>query len=260
MSENITPAYREEKLLANIAGNDYEITPATRKEKLLSEIQGGGEKFIVNLIPDSPDFSGNMDKTVAEIYEAYQAGKAIYFRIYVSMDNYIDVPVTAVYANGAYTYPSFNAYLVTEDYLIYAFTGTANDGAKDSYAAEIKYFAAGEGLTLYGPYYFSNADNVTVAANSVEYVDCVILDYSASRTLPTTPITGDTKFLMATEADPGYGSLLIASLFSTPYYDDSDEVVSPASMRLLNVTNSSISVSSQEARVEFYCTVNLDVL
>lgn len=40
MSENITPAYREEKLLANIAGGDYDITPATRKEKLLAEIQG----------------------------------------------------------------------------------------------------------------------------------------------------------------------------------------------------------------------------
>lgn len=40
MSENITPAYREEKLLANIAGEDYDITPATRKEKLLAEIQG----------------------------------------------------------------------------------------------------------------------------------------------------------------------------------------------------------------------------
>lgn len=42
MSENITPAYREEKLLANIAGGDYDITPATRKEKLLAEIAAGG--------------------------------------------------------------------------------------------------------------------------------------------------------------------------------------------------------------------------
>ena len=42
MSENITPAYREEKLLANIAGGDYDITPATRKEKMLADIAAGG--------------------------------------------------------------------------------------------------------------------------------------------------------------------------------------------------------------------------
>ena len=41
MSENITPAYREEKLLANIAGEDYDVVAATREEKLLANIAGG---------------------------------------------------------------------------------------------------------------------------------------------------------------------------------------------------------------------------
>lgn len=53
MSENITPAYREEKLLANIAGGDYDITPATRKEKLLAEIQG-----LLSEIEGLPDTTG----------------------------------------------------------------------------------------------------------------------------------------------------------------------------------------------------------
>lgn len=36
----VTAAYREEKLLANIAGNEYDITPATMEEKLLANITG----------------------------------------------------------------------------------------------------------------------------------------------------------------------------------------------------------------------------
>lgn len=39
------------------------------------------KKFIVTLTPTSPDFSGTMDKTVAEITAAYNAGQEIVFDI-----------------------------------------------------------------------------------------------------------------------------------------------------------------------------------
>ena len=42
---------------------------------------GGSNKFIVTLTPTSPDYSGTMDKTPAEITAAYGAGQEIVFYI-----------------------------------------------------------------------------------------------------------------------------------------------------------------------------------
>ena len=92
MSENITPAYREEKLLANIAGGDYEITPATRKEKLLAEIQGlpdttGAQEGDVLVIgSDGPEWArvpGAIEEVTVEtagaVTQELDAGKIYHF-------------------------------------------------------------------------------------------------------------------------------------------------------------------------------------
>ena len=48
-------------------------------------------KFIVTLTPTSPDYSGTMDKTVAEINAAYEAGQEIVFRLYDSPVAHYDI-------------------------------------------------------------------------------------------------------------------------------------------------------------------------
>ena len=91
------------------------------------------KKFIVTLTPTSPDYSGTMDKTVAEINAAYEAGQEIVFRLITGADTYMDVAVTAT-LNGNATYPSYNAYIVDNihDILIFGFTGSTNDGTKQT--------------------------------------------------------------------------------------------------------------------------------
>jgi len=65
---------------------------------------GGSNKFIVTLTPTSPDYSGTMDKTVAEINAAYEAGQQIVFRLMVSSGVYYDFATTVTYI-GAHPYP-----------------------------------------------------------------------------------------------------------------------------------------------------------
>ena len=97
-----------------------------------------GKKFIVTLTPTALDYSGTMDKTVAEIDAAYKAGRKIVFRVMTSATTYMDVDCTARYFDNGYTYPSFNAYIVGDGgVLIYAFTNTINDGTKQTYNTEI---------------------------------------------------------------------------------------------------------------------------
>ena len=100
---------------------------------------GGSNKFIVTLTPTAADFSGTMDKTVAEINAAYEAGQEIVFRIYAEAGTYNEVDCTIRYKNGNNTYPSFNAYLVdsTNNVLIFAYTSVTNDGTKQTYHTNI---------------------------------------------------------------------------------------------------------------------------
>lgn len=100
---------------------------------------GGSNKFIVTLTPTAEDFSGTMDKTVAEINAAYEAGQEIVYRFPLSASSYIDVPVTAVYTNQNDTYPSFNAYNVNNDMnvLLLVCTNVTNDGTQQTYSTAI---------------------------------------------------------------------------------------------------------------------------
>lgn len=95
-------------------------------------------KFIVTLTPTALDYSGTMDKTVAEINAAYEAGREIVFRVMTSATTYLDVDCTARYFVNGYTYPSFNAYIVGDGgVLIYAFTSTTDDDGKMTYSTQI---------------------------------------------------------------------------------------------------------------------------
>ena len=97
------------------------------------------EPFVVTLTPTALDYSGTMDKTVAEIYAAYQAGKKIVFRLATAADTHIDVDVTLVGSGDDYDYPSFEGYVInsTNNVLIWAGTGVTDDDTKATYSTVI---------------------------------------------------------------------------------------------------------------------------
>lgn len=101
-------------------------------------IDNSANPFIVTLTPTAQDYSGTMDKTVAEIKTAYDAGKRIFFRVMESATTYSDVAITMIY-QGSTTYPSFNAFIIMQELnlLIFAATGTTDNGTKATYTTTI---------------------------------------------------------------------------------------------------------------------------
>ena len=97
------------------------------------------DKFIVALTPTALDYSGTMDKTVAEINAAYEAGQEIVFRVYMVAETYNEVDCTIRFKDGDYPYPSFNAYLVDSgnNVFIFAWTGTTDNGTKQTYSTTV---------------------------------------------------------------------------------------------------------------------------
>ena len=96
-------------------------------------------KFIVTLTPTAQDYSGTMDKTVAEINAAYEAGQHIVFRTMMSATTYMDVDCTARWYNNT-AYPSFNGFILSSDNggtLIFAYTGARDDGTCQTYGTTI---------------------------------------------------------------------------------------------------------------------------
>lgn len=93
--------------------------------------------FIVTLTPTEQDFSGTMDKTVAEITEAYQANKRIFFRVMYSGSEHEDVVCSGIVVADGY-YPSFRGYIINSNMLIMAYTPTGlTDGTSNGYATLI---------------------------------------------------------------------------------------------------------------------------
>ena len=111
---------------------------ATKLNNMESGINVAVNPFIVTLTPTAQDFSGTMDKTVAEIYTAYEAGRRIVFRVMQSATSYMDVDCTARWFDGT-TYPSFNGFILNSDIdaFIFAHTGAVNDGTKQTYGTTI---------------------------------------------------------------------------------------------------------------------------
>ena len=92
-------------------------------------------EFNVVLTPNSEvDLNGTMDKTMSEIYEAWQSGKRIIFNISLGERTAI-VEATLVSGYTSYTYPSFEAYVIDPSVLaiMYARTGYSDNGEDNTY-------------------------------------------------------------------------------------------------------------------------------
>ena len=109
----------------------------------LNNMEGGidaaANPFIVTLTPTAEDMSGTMDKTVAEINAAYEAGKQIVFKMYTTGTAFIEVPVSLVGHDSRYTYPSFETSVIqaANNLLIYALTGVTSEGSYNVYGTTI---------------------------------------------------------------------------------------------------------------------------
>ena len=112
---------------------------ATKLNNMETGIGNAVNKFIVTLTPTSLDYSGTMDKTVSEIYAAYQAGKQIVFRIITGVSTFIDVSINCVGVSQDATYPLFQAYLLNTNNssIIWAGAGNTSEGTENTYSTII---------------------------------------------------------------------------------------------------------------------------
>lgn len=98
-----------------------------------------GKKFIVTLTPNALDYSGTMDKTVAEINAAYEAGQEIWFKVLTSASTSVEIPLTYWATNTSYDYHGFEASLVDADtnMMIVAYVGSTNYGTEQTYSTKL---------------------------------------------------------------------------------------------------------------------------
>lgn len=97
------------------------------------------ETLIVDLDPTSLDYSGTMNATVDTINQAYLNNTKIIFNMNLQNESMKTECITTYY-NNDYSYPSFNAYIVSSlngGSIIYVYTGITNDGTKDTYSCTI---------------------------------------------------------------------------------------------------------------------------
>lgn len=113
---------------------------AEKLNNMESGIENVNEPFVITCTPTAQDFSGVMDKTVAEINEAYEAGRKIFFRLILGGDTYQEVSLNDV-GKGGLAYPSFNAICciaANNNYmLVLAYTGISDTGTKNTYGTTI---------------------------------------------------------------------------------------------------------------------------
>lgn len=97
------------------------------------------EKFIVTLTPTALDYSGTMDKTVAEINAAYEAGQEIVFHVYTTASTYYEIGCTDVYFDQAFEYPRFCAVFVYDNanVIVKVSTPLGDDGTAQAYGTTI---------------------------------------------------------------------------------------------------------------------------
>lgn len=95
------------------------------------------KKFIVTLTPTALDYSGTMDKTVAEINAAYEAGMEIVFRIFASATFYYDIVATVSSFGASDDAKRFSGFGILSDNLVQIIT------------------PVGEENTYYGTYVYS---------------------------------------------------------------------------------------------------------
>ena len=123
------------------SGSSLPSVSSSDNGKVLGVVDGAwaaqAKKFIVTLTPTSLDYSGTMDKTVAEINAAYEAGMEIWFRLEASGMGYLMEMAGVGNSDPEATYPSFNAKFLENDTLLYAGSGYTNVGTKQTYATEV---------------------------------------------------------------------------------------------------------------------------
>ena len=113
---------------------------AEKLNNMESGIENANEPFVITLTPTAQDYSGTMDKTVAEIDAAYRAGQKIIFRVYVSTTVYMEIDCTYRGSDASVEYPSFNASFVTSEpfhAFVYIYTGITDNGTENTYSTTI---------------------------------------------------------------------------------------------------------------------------
>lgn len=95
------------------------------------------KKFIVTLTPTAQDYSGTMDKTVAEIDAAYKAGRQVVFHLLANASQWYEMDSTERGGDSSTTYPSYNACGIVGSVFGKFYTGTTDDGTKATYSANI---------------------------------------------------------------------------------------------------------------------------
>ena len=122
--------------------NTWQTGDTVTAEKLNHMETGIGNAanpFVVMLTPTALDYSGSMDRTVADIYAAYQAGKQIVFRIITGVSTFIDVSINCVGVSQDATYPLFQAYILNtyNSSIIWAGAGNTSEGTENTYSTII---------------------------------------------------------------------------------------------------------------------------
>ena len=95
------------------------------------------KKFLVTLTPTALDYSGTMDKTMAEITAAYEAGMDIWFSLAVNNYTTLSVKLANVVEFGA-ACPTFSFYILdnTNDVIIFGYNDSNVEEA-DTYATTV---------------------------------------------------------------------------------------------------------------------------
>ena len=95
--------------------------------------------FIVTLTPTALDYSGTMDKTVAEINAAYKAGREIVFHTVTGANTFVETPISYFAAGDELDYNGFSTNIVQVDQnlFIVAYVGSTADGTKITYGTHI---------------------------------------------------------------------------------------------------------------------------
>lgn len=121
---------------------------ANKLNNIENGIKNISEPFIVTLTPTAEDFSGVMDKTVAEIQAAYDSGKKIIFHM-TALGVTVDMPINYTDNDGS-IYNDFGAYLIVPQMsvLVYAWTAFTNDGTQNTYNTTIYPLTTGAGGCL----------------------------------------------------------------------------------------------------------------
>lgn len=93
--------------------------------------------FVVTLTPTAADFSGTMDKTIAEINAAYKAGRKIIAKLYTASETSLEIPLFRVETDENETYSGFQFATISSGMIVVAWTGTSSDGTESGYATDV---------------------------------------------------------------------------------------------------------------------------